>query len=158
MRVLEAHGVPYEVRSFSPDLRSADRIADALGVPSNMVFKTLVVLRPGGKPLLVVVPGDRELDLRRLAQVVAAKKLHMASYRQAEQLTGLQVGGISALALLNRGFEILLDRAALARPRILVSAGKRGLNLLLAPGDLLRVTNARLIEAVTTPSPEPHPG
>ncbi len=155
MRLLDAHRIAYQVHAFSPDLHSAPEIAAALGVPPEIVFKTLVVLRSGGKPLLVMVPGDRELDLRRLAEAVGAKKVRMASHRQAEEMTGLQVGGISALALLHHGFEILLDRTALDRPHLLVSAGKRGLNLRLAPRDLVRVTGARTVEAVTAASGQP---
>jgi Cys-tRNA(Pro)/Cys-tRNA(Cys) deacylase len=106
MRVLDAHHVAYDAYAFSPDVHSTPDIASAIGVPANEIFKTLVVLRSAGKPLLVMVPGDRQLDLRRLAAAVGAKKLQMAPHRDAERITGLRVGGISALALLNRGFDI----------------------------------------------------
>jgi Cys-tRNA(Pro)/Cys-tRNA(Cys) deacylase len=70
----------------------------------------------------------------------------MATQREAEGLTGLQVGGISALALLNRGFEVCLDSAAMALPYVHVSAGQRGANLRLAPQDLIALTRARLVD------------
>jgi len=147
MRVLEAHKVPYAVYTYSPEIHSADGVADVLGVPASQVYKTLVVLREKGKPLLVMVAADRELDLKRLARSVGEKRLSMAPHKEAERLTGLRVGGISALALLNRGFEILIDRPALALERIYVSAGQRGIDLSLRVEDLIRVTRAKVVEA-----------
>ncbi|MCX7838860.1 MAG: Cys-tRNA(Pro) deacylase, partial [Anaerolineae bacterium] len=77
------------------------------------------------------------------------QKLRMATQREAESLTGLQVGGISALALLNRGFEIVLDERALALDKIHISAGARGVDVCLAVKDLIAVTNARIVRAVS---------
>ena len=148
MRVLEAQKVPYEVFAYAPGHHSALKVAQLAGVDPNMVYKTLVVKRERGKPLLVMIAGDRQLNLKRLAASIGEKRLRMASQREAEQLTGLQVGGISPLALLNRGFDIYLDRHALAQSRVYVSAGKRGLNLCLAVEDLLQTTGAQLVEAV----------
>ena len=102
MRALEARKVPYEVVTFSPDIHSATGVAEAVGLPYQQVYKTLVALRPKGKPLLIMLAGDQELDLKRVAKAVGEKKVRMASHKEAENLTGLQVGGISALALLNR--------------------------------------------------------
>jgi Cys-tRNA(Pro)/Cys-tRNA(Cys) deacylase len=149
MRVLEAHGVPYEVFTYPPQRHSATEVAELAGVPPAQVYKTLVVQREQGKPLLVMVPADRELNLKRLAASIDEKKLHMAPHRKAEQLTGLQVGGISALSLLNRGFDIFMDGAATEQEEIYVSAGQRGVNLRLAVDDLLRVTGARLVEGTS---------
>ncbi|MBC7264575.1 MAG: aminoacyl-tRNA deacylase [Chloroflexi bacterium] len=147
MRLLEARKVSYEVYTFSPDIHSAQGLAEAIGLPASQVFKTLVVQRERGRPLLVMVPGDRELDLKRLAQSIGEKKLRMATQKEAETLTGLQVGGISALALLHKGFEIYIDRSALALSRVVVSAGRRGINLGLAVSDLIRVTGAKMVDA-----------
>jgi Cys-tRNA(Pro)/Cys-tRNA(Cys) deacylase len=147
MRVLEANDVPYEVFTYPPSHHSAVEVAELAGVPLAQVYKTLVVQREGGKPLLVMIAGDRQLNLKRLAASLDEKKLRMAPQREAERLTGLQVGGISPLALLNRGFEILLDQAATEQSQIYISAGRRGVNLRLAIDDLLRVTGARLVEA-----------
>jgi Cys-tRNA(Pro)/Cys-tRNA(Cys) deacylase len=146
MRMLEARGVPYEVYTFPPEIHSADGVAQVVGAPTNQVYKTLVVVRKQGKPLLVMIAGDRELDLKRLAKAVGEKKLRMATYREAESLTGLEVGGISPLALLNRGFDVYIDRAATELKRVLVSAGCRGINLGMAVEDLIRVTKAKVVE------------
>jgi Cys-tRNA(Pro)/Cys-tRNA(Cys) deacylase len=119
-----------------------------MGQPVERVYKTLVVMRdlqPRARPLLVMVPGDRELDLRVLARSTGDKKLRMATQKEAESLTGLLVGGIGALALLNRGFEMWIDSAAMECERICVNAGQRGVNLELRVDDLVRITNARWI-------------
>jgi Cys-tRNA(Pro)/Cys-tRNA(Cys) deacylase len=145
MRLLEAHQVPYEVRQFSPEIHSATDAAAAMGLDSGTVYKTLVVERLRGRPLLVMLAGDRQLDLSALAASVGEKKLRLASHRDAESLTGLQVGGISALALLNKGFEIYIDREAQKLDRVTISAGRRGLNLSLSVSDLVRVTGAEWV-------------
>jgi Cys-tRNA(Pro)/Cys-tRNA(Cys) deacylase len=150
LRLLDARGIPYRLFTFSPGIHSATEVAQVLGLPAHQVYKTLVVLRAQGRPLLVMIAGDRELDLKRVAAAVGDKKVRMATQREAEALTGLQVGGISALALLGRPFDIFLDRAALALEQIVVSAGKRGMNVQLAVDDLLRITRARIIEATTS--------
>ena len=149
-RLLEARKVDYEVFELPPEKHSAEETAALLGVPEHHVYKTLVVLREakGKKPLLVLTPAGRELNLRALAAALGEKKLHMATQHEAERLTGLQVGGISALALLNRGFEVCLDKSALALPHIHISAGQRGANLRLQVADLVKLTKARLVDTV----------
>jgi len=147
MRVLEGHKVHYEVFTFSPEIHAADEVAETLGLPPDVVYKTLVVLRPKGKPMLIMIAADKELDLKKVAQAVGEKKVHMALHREAEELTGLQVGGISALALLGRPFEMFIDRPAAERSHVLVSAGQRGVDLRVTVPDLIRVTRARVIEA-----------
>ena len=145
MRVLDQRKIPYEVHEYSPEIHSAVDAARAMDRPAECVYKTLVVMReaPKAKPLLVMVPGDRELDLRELARSTGDKKLRMAAQKEAESLTGLLVGGIGALALLNRGLQIWIDPDARAHERICVNAGQRGVNLELRVADLAQVTGAR---------------
>ncbi|MGQ9494032.1 MAG: YbaK/EbsC family protein [Anaerolineae bacterium] len=146
MRLLEARKIPYEAHEFSPEIRSAEDAAQVLHVPANQVYKTLVVIRERGRPLLVMVPGNKSLDLKLLAKQVGEKKLRMATHREAEALTGLEVGGISALSLLNKGFEIYADAEITTLCKVYISAGCRGINLGLHPSDLLQVTQARLVK------------
>ena len=146
MRVLDQRKIPYSAHSYDDAIHSADGAAAALGVPTEQVFKTLVVLRDKGRPLLVVVSGDRELDLKRLATSVGEKRLRMSSRREAESLTGLLSGGISALALLDKGFAVCLDISARQWEQIYVSGGQRGINLQLKVGDFATVTGARFVE------------
>jgi Cys-tRNA(Pro)/Cys-tRNA(Cys) deacylase len=148
-RLLNQRRIPFIVHEFPDSIRSADEVAAQVGIPPDQVYKTLVVLKsqPRAKPLLIMIAADRQLDLKKVAKAVGEKKVQMATHQEAEKLTGLQVGGISALALLNRGFEIYLDQPAQALDKILVSAGQRGVDLELAVADLVKVTTARWIEA-----------
>jgi Cys-tRNA(Pro)/Cys-tRNA(Cys) deacylase len=147
MRLLDAHQVDYQVVRFSPDIHSATGVAETIWLDPAQVYKTLVVQRALGKPFLVMIAGNREVDLKALAAAVGEKKLSMATHREAEALTGLQVGGISALMLLNQGFEICIDQAAQALDEVVVSAGQRGVDLRLRVADLVRVTDARWVDA-----------
>jgi Cys-tRNA(Pro)/Cys-tRNA(Cys) deacylase len=148
IRLLEARQIPYRAYTYATDMRSAEDVAQVLGVPAREVYKTLVVLPPRGKPLLVLIPGPCALDLKRLAQALGEKKLRMAAHEEAEELTGLQVGGISALALLDRSFQVYVDRAAHALTEFVVSAGQRGMNLRWRIDDFVRLTKAQFVQAV----------
>ncbi|MBL8058775.1 MAG: hypothetical protein JNK29_18870 [Anaerolineales bacterium] len=148
-RLLEARGIAFEVFEFPPEKLSAEATAELLGVPPERVYKTLVVLREdkGKKPILVMAPAGGEISLKALAAALGEKKkLRMATQAEAEAVTKLQTGGISALALLNKGFEICLERAAADLPHIHISAGQRGANLRLAVKDLIALTGAKLVE------------
>jgi Cys-tRNA(Pro)/Cys-tRNA(Cys) deacylase len=155
MRVLDAQKLNYRVVEYdaAKEFHSAAQAAALIGAPVETVYKTLVVLReaaaggPRPKPLLVMVASHRELDLRLLAKSIGEKKLRMATKKEAEQLTGAQIGAISALAHLNKGFQVLLDKPAMGLEKIHISGGERGVDIELAVADLLRVTNARLVEA-----------
>lgn len=146
MRLLDREGVSYTVYAFSEAIRSATDVAAAVGVPEAQVFKTLVTLTDARMPLLAMIPANGELDLKALARAAGAKRCQMASHRDAERITGLKVGGISALALTHRGWQVFLDRSALARGRVLVSAGRRGINLELSVEDLVRITEATVAD------------
>jgi Cys-tRNA(Pro)/Cys-tRNA(Cys) deacylase len=144
-RLLEARGVRYAAFELPPEKLSAVEAASFLGVEAEQVFKTIVVLREGsGKPVLAMIPGPLEVDLKALAKAVGEKKMVLASQRQAEQVTGLLSGGISPLALLNRGFEVILDELAQLYDEVYISGGQRGLNLRLPVSEILAITGARL--------------
>jgi Cys-tRNA(Pro)/Cys-tRNA(Cys) deacylase len=148
-RFLDNKKVSYQVHPYDYEagVQSAVEVAAAIGLPPAQVFKTLVVLadQPNRKPMLVVIPGPDTLDLKALAKAVGAKKAKMATHEQAESLTGLQTGGISPLALINRGFDVYLDRTALDFDTIAVSAGERGVNIQLSVADLVKLTRARTV-------------
>jgi Cys-tRNA(Pro)/Cys-tRNA(Cys) deacylase len=97
-----------------------------------------------GKPILAVVPGPAEVDLKRLAKALGEKKLHLPSEHEAEQITGLLAGGISPLALVNKGFQVVMDSSALEYKEIHISGGQRGLNIRLPVDALVKLTSARL--------------
>jgi Cys-tRNA(Pro)/Cys-tRNA(Cys) deacylase len=150
IRLLDAKRVSYEALTYDGAIHSAVSVADALGVPAEQVYKTLVVLaEPSGrKPLLVMIAGPEELDPRLVARSIGAKSVRMAPHREAERLTGLQVGGIGALALVNKPFEPCIERAALQHEWVLVNGGRRGLNVKVGVQDLIALTGARVVDAV----------
>ncbi|MBN1266755.1 MAG: hypothetical protein JXA25_14760 [Anaerolineales bacterium] len=148
MRILDQHKIPYGVLRFSEDIHDGVGVALATGTDPSLVYKTLVVEdAAGGKGnFLIIIPAESELDLKRTATSLGRKKVRMASLKDAEKRTGLKVGGISALVLLNRGFSIYLAEQAADLSRIVISAGQRGINLRLAVVDLLRITGADWID------------
>ncbi|HEX6797746.1 MAG TPA: YbaK/EbsC family protein [Ktedonobacterales bacterium] len=154
MRALDARGISYQVFTYSDAIHSADDVAALLGVPPGQVFKTLVVLAEPDRRLLVVAPAGHELDLRVVAREVGAKSAHMALQRDAERLTGLKVGGISPLALLEKRFEVYLDVTGAALESLYINGGQRGVNLRLKVADLLAVTGARTIATASVPADE----
>lgn len=147
MRLLEQHKIPYEVVEYPDNLRDAEEIAEVLGVPPFLVYKTLVAQVEGEKkPFLVMIAANRHLDLKRLAAVAGVKKVHMAAHKDAEALTGLKVGGISALALTQKNWTVFLDQPATEHQHILISAGQKGLDLRVPTMALVSIVRARLAD------------
>lgn len=142
-RLLDGKKISYASRVYDPDVFvSAPEVAEGIGMPAAQVFKTLVTLPDRGKPMLAVLPADVDLDLKALARAADVKKAHMASLVEAEKMTGLKKGGISSLALINRGFRVFLDESARDFDVIAMSAGVRGMQVILAPADFIKLTNA----------------
>jgi Cys-tRNA(Pro)/Cys-tRNA(Cys) deacylase len=144
-RLLDQQHIAYEAFELPPEKLGARETAALLGLDPAVVFKTIVVTRDKPqRPLLIVVPGDCVVDLKLVAAAVGEKKVYLPTEREAEALTGLQAGGISPLALLNKGFRVLIDDSAQRQASIHVSGGQRGLNIRLPLGDLLKLTGAQL--------------
>ena len=156
MRFLDSEGVSYDVLEFPDTMRAAQDVAAYTGVAASEVYKTLVLMTAKRTPILIMVPADHDLQVKRLAQIVGDKKLRMASHQEAEAATGLKVGGISALALRHRRFPVYIARCAAQLDRLLVSAGQRGVDLRLKVADLMRVTGAVSVDA-TAPSASSNP-
>jgi Cys-tRNA(Pro)/Cys-tRNA(Cys) deacylase len=149
-RLLDSRDIAYTTAEYDgTQFHSADVVARLIGVPDDQIYKTIVVLREDKtrKPLLVMVAANREIDLKQLAASLGEKKLRVAKHDEAEALTGLPVGGISALALLGKPFDICLDRPALEFERIHISGGLRGLDVRLAVKDLISLTKAKVVDA-----------
>lgn len=151
MRVLEGRGVAYEPVAYEvADHLSAAEVAAAIGFPPEQTFKTLVVLaeRSGGaaKPLLALAPGDSQLNLKKLAQASGEKSVRMAPHKEAERLTGLEKGGISPLALLDKGWPVFIDETAILFDRIEISAGKVGVGVLVGVEPLVELLGAKLAD------------
>ncbi len=151
MKVLEGQKVAYDTAVYDTSMRDAEEIAQFLEVVPEAVFKSLVVAPPAptgrfSKPLLMVIPANRQLNLKKVAKLAAVKKVKMATHSEAETWTGLQVGGISPLALLNKGILIYIDESAKTQDKIYVSSGQRGMQIILPAKDLIRVTKAKLVD------------
>ncbi len=150
-RLLDSRKIPYTAYELTAEKRGAQETARLLNADPASIFKTIVVLREKPKkPLLVLVPGDSVVDLKLLASALGEKKVHLPTEKEAEQITGLQAGGISPLALLNKGFQVIINSSAQNFTEIHVSGGQRGLNIKLLVADLIQLTNAR-IESVSKP-------
>ena len=144
-RFLDARKIKYQAFETPAEKLGAEETARILNIPAEAVFKTIVVTREKPKkPILAVVPGPFSVDLKLLAAALGERKVHLPTEREAEQLTGLQAGGISPLALINKGFQVVVDSSAKDHPAIHVSGGQRGLNIKLAADDLAKLTNARM--------------
>ncbi len=141
-RFLDARKVKYAAHEMPAEKLGAVEAARYMGVAPEQVFKTIVVVREKKKPVLAVVPGPRVVDLKLLAVFLNEKKVHLPTEREAEMLTGLQAGGISPLALINKGFQVVVDSAARGYEQIYISGGQRGLDIQLGVEDLLKLTNA----------------
>lgn len=149
MRILDGRMIPYEPVAYEViDHLSALEVARAIGFPPEQTFKTLVVLpdRPHARPLLALLPGDSQLDLKKLAAASGEKKVQMAPQREAERLTGLERGGISPLALMDKSFPVFIDETAILFERIEISAGKVGVGLIVPVMPLVALLNAVLVD------------
>ncbi len=146
-RLLDSRKIKYEVFELPREKLAAEQVARLLDAAPEIVFKSIVITRRGpGKPILAIVPGNQDVDLKKLAKAVDEKKVSPATQKEAEHLTKLQTGGISPLALINRGFEILIHTSILDQDLIHISGGERGLNIRIASGDLVKLIHARVAD------------
>ncbi len=148
VRVLEQAGVAFTLREYRHDPATPAyglEAAEALGLPPHTVFKTLLAMLDGKRLAVALVPVSSTLDLKALARAAAAKKASMAEAGVAERATGYVVGGISPLGQKQR-LATFIDASAEALEQLHVSAGRRGLEISLAPADLVRLSAARLAE------------
>jgi Cys-tRNA(Pro)/Cys-tRNA(Cys) deacylase len=143
-RFLDSRKMKYTAYELPAEKLGALEAARFLNVPGGQVFKTIVTKREKGKPVLAVIPGPHVVDLKLLASFLGEKKMHLPTEREAEQLTGLQAGGISPLALINKGFQVVIDSAANEFDEIYISGGQRGLNIQLGVADLVKLVNAKM--------------
>ncbi len=148
MRLLEQHKIPYEVLEYDgSQFHDAEEVAEMLGIPPHLIYKTLVVEPDGGgKPMLVLLASNRHVDLKRLAASAGEKKVRMASLKDAEAQTGLKVGGISPLALTQKNWKVFIDQPATQLQHITLSAGQRGYQIRIPVVSLIGLVKARIAE------------
>ena len=143
VRLLDQLGVRYELRAYEVDESdlSAGAVARKVGLPLEQVWKTLVARGDRTGPLFAVVAGDMELDLKALAALSGDKKVDTAPLKEVQPLTGYIRGGVTALAA-KKDLPVFADETIVLHEVVSISAGQRGLQIVLAPDDYLRVTRA----------------
>src|ERR1700684_1714914 len=145
---LDRAKLPFTLHEYEHDPGSGSyglEASEALGVPPERVFKTLVAAVDGGTLAVGVVPVNRQLDLKALAAAVGGKKAIMAEAAAAERATGYVVGGISPVGQ-KRRLPIVIDASALEFTAVFCSAGRRGLQMEIAPADLIKATGAKVAD------------
>ena len=154
VRILDDLAIPYELRSYEvdPEDLTAISVARKIGLPVEQVFKTLLTVSTDKTYLFAVIPGNAELDLKKLAHAAAAKKVELASLKDVEPLTGYIRGGVTVMGA-RKPFPAYADETLELHDLISVSAGQRGLQVLLSPADYLRATEATLADLTKSGSP-----
>jgi Cys-tRNA(Pro)/Cys-tRNA(Cys) deacylase len=149
-RVLDGLGVAYTLRSYDPgdDHLHASEVAALIGLPPEQVFKTLVARGDRGGVCLALVPGDEKLDLKALARATGDRRCELVALRDVTPLTGYVRGGVTALAC-KKDYPVVVDESAQLFEVVSVSAGVRGLQILLAPDDYLRAVAGRYAPLAT---------
>ena len=142
-RILDAASIRYELREYEVDEDdlSAPRVAEKIGMPPEQVFKTLVARGDRGGVLMACIPANTELDLKALAAASGNKKVELVAVKDVRPLTGYIRGGVSPIGG-KKPYPFYLDETAILFEVISVSAGVRGCQLVLAPDDLARITEA----------------
>jgi len=145
-RVLDKLGIKYELRAYEvdPDDLSAETVAAKVGLPAEQLFKTLAVEGDRNGLYLAVIPASEELDFKALARYTGDRKVDMVPLKEVQAATGYIRGGVTALAC-KKDYPVYVDELAEICDVISVSAGMRGLQILLAPGDYIRAVNARVV-------------
>ncbi len=154
VRMLDGLGIGYELRAYEVDLDdlTATNVAKKIGMPAEQVFKTLLTEANTGEHFFAVVPGDQELDLKKMASAAGVKKVELVSLKQVEPLTGYVRGGVTVLAA-KKPFQAIADETIELFDTISVSAGVRGLQVILAPGDYLRAAEATVADLTKAEGP-----
>ncbi|MGD0180643.1 MAG: Cys-tRNA(Pro) deacylase [Terriglobales bacterium] len=144
-RLLDQLSIPYELREYEvdPEDLAAETVAAKIGFAPQQVFKTLVARGDRNGICMAVIPGNAELDLKALATASGDRKIQLAPAKELQGLTGHIRGGITALAA-KKDYPVYVDETIELFDTISISAGVRGLQILIAPGDYLRATKARL--------------
>ena len=158
-RLLDGLGITYETRTYEvdPDDLTAISVARKIGMPPEQVFKTLLTKVVGAAPreathMFAVIPGDTELDLKKLAQAAGVKKVELASLKEVEPLTGYVRGGVTVFGA-RTPFPAYADETIELFNQISVSAGQRGIQIVLSPADYIRAAEATLADLTKAMQP-----
>lgn len=150
---LDRMGIAYTLHAYPVDEDHLDAVtvARAVGLPPGQVFKTLVTQGDGGRVIVAVLPADRDLDRKKLAQVAGLKRVDLVPVKDLVPLTGYMRGGVSPLGL-RRPYPIYIAQEVVGLDPVSVSAGRRGLQMFLAGSDLVRACHAHVADLCRVPA------
>jgi Cys-tRNA(Pro)/Cys-tRNA(Cys) deacylase len=156
-RFLDSLGIPFELREYEvdPNDLTALTVAKKIGMPPEQVFKTLLTTGGPDIHLFAVIPGDAELDFKKLARAAGIRKAEMVSLKDVQPLTGYIRGGVTVFGA-KKAFPVFVDETAILFDKISVSAGTRGTQLILNPEDFLRAAQAQTADLTKEAAPEVH--
>lgn len=142
-RFLDSLGISYELREYEvdPEDLSAITVAKKIGMPPEQVFKTLLVTDGAGGHYFAIIPGDAELDFKKLARAAGARRMEMVSLKDVQPLTGYIRGGVTVFGA-KKAYPAFADETIELFDQISVSAGTRGVQIILSPADYLRASEA----------------
>jgi Cys-tRNA(Pro)/Cys-tRNA(Cys) deacylase len=144
-RYLDNFKIDYKLVEYEVDESdlSAETVAKKVGLPPEQVFKTLVARGDKTGVFMACIPGNRELDLKAVAAVSGNKNAEMVHIREIQQLTGYIRGGVSPIGT-RKTYPIYLDESAMGFPLISISAGLRGAQIFISPGDLIKALDIKV--------------
>jgi Cys-tRNA(Pro)/Cys-tRNA(Cys) deacylase len=154
-RLLESLGIAFELREyeFDPNDLSAVAVAKKVGMPPEQVFKTLLTTGGANSYAFAVIPGDAELDFKKLARAAGLRKAEMVPLKEVQPLTGYIRGGVTVFGA-KKSYPVFVDETVILFDKISVSAGARGTQLILAPDDYLRAAEAETADLTKFALPE----
>jgi Cys-tRNA(Pro)/Cys-tRNA(Cys) deacylase len=160
-RFLESLSIPFELREYEvdPEDLSAITVAKKIAMPPEQVFKTLLTTGGPNVYVFAVIPGDAELDFKKLARTAGLRKAEMVSLKDVQPLTGYIRGGVTVFGA-KKAYPVFIDETAILFDQISVSAGTRGTQLVLTPNDYIRAAEAKTVDltkdSVKLTAPEGH--
>jgi Cys-tRNA(Pro)/Cys-tRNA(Cys) deacylase len=143
IKYLKQKDITFEIIKYEHEEKGAEFAANAVGFPVEKTIKTLVVDLGREKYGFALMPGDKQLDLKRLAKACSVKRAAMVDIATVQRLTGYQVGGISPFGSKQR-LPVVMEETLLQFDKVLINAGQRGIMLMMAPGDIVKALDCKV--------------
>jgi Cys-tRNA(Pro)/Cys-tRNA(Cys) deacylase len=154
-RFLDGLGIGYRLLEYEvdPEDLTATTVARKIGMPAEQVFKTLLTTDGAGAHFFAVVPGDAELDFKKLAKAAGVRRAEMVSLKDVQPLTGYIRGGVTVFGA-KKAYPVFVDETVEIFDEISVSAGTRGTQVILSPGDYVRAAEATVADLTKDVKPD----